>query len=378
MSTSGRLRTMLRAARTAAGLSQEALATAAGISRQAYAAIESGAAVPSTEVALRLARALGTSVERLFALPDEPPEIEATLVAGRGLPPAGGRVRLLPVGGRVLAEPLAGVVRALPGADGWARPAEAAGRRVRVALLGEMPRAEQVLVMRGCDPATGLLAAALRARGVELIWSEEGSRAALAALGRGEAHVAGCHLRDEASGHFNAPWVRRLVPFPCTLVSFAIWQQGLIVAPGNPLGLREAADLARPGVRIVNRAPGTGARALLDRVLAAAGVPPTAVRGYEHEVDGHLAVAEAIRAGLADAGVGVRAAAEAAGLDFVLLAEERYDLVVPNHFLDLPAVGALLDVLQRPGLRRQVEALGGYDIAPMGHPAPSDITPSPP
>jgi molybdate-binding protein len=161
------------------------------------------------------------------------------------------------------------------------------------------------------------------------------------------------------------------VPFPCTLVSFAVWQQGLVVAPGNPLGLREAADLARPEVRIVNRAPGTGARALLDRALAAAGVPSAAVQGYEREVAGHLAVAEAVRAGLADAGVAVRAAAEAAGLDFVLWAEERYDLVVPDHFLDLPAVGALLDVLRGPGLRRQVEALGGYDIAPMGQPAPS-------
>jgi molybdate-binding protein/DNA-binding XRE family transcriptional regulator len=370
-----RLRTTLREARLAARLSQEALALEAGVTRQAYAAVESGAAVPSTEVALRLARALGATVEQLFVLPDEArPTVDAELVGDAGPTPGGQRVRLARVGGRVFARPLAGVAgaaRTLPWADGIARPDAARPGRVRVELLDEVRDAEQTVVVLGCDPAAALVAAALRARGVELVWTEEGSRAALEGLARGEAHVAGSHLLDPTTGQYNAPWVAWLVPFPCTLVGFAVWEQGLMVAPGNPLGLASAVDLARPGVRLVNREPGTGARGLLDRALAAAGVPASAVAGYDCQASGHLAVAEAVRAGLADVGVGVRAAARAHGLDFLPLGEERYDLVVPNHFLELPSVAALLDALRRPGLRQQVEALGGYDVASMGLPAPA-------
>jgi putative molybdopterin biosynthesis protein len=370
-----RLRTTLREARLAAHLSQEALAIEAGVTRQAYAAVESGAAVPSTEVALRLARALGTTVEQLFALPEATrPTIQAELVGAAAPGSSGQRVRLVRVGGRVLARPLAGVAgaaRTLPWADGIAYPDATHPSRVAVELLDEVRGPELTAVVLGCDPAAALVAAALRARGVELVWTEESSQAALEGLARGEAHVAGCHLLDPASGQYNAPWVARLVPFPCTLVGFAVWEQGLMLAPGNPLGITSVADLARPDVRLVNREPGAGARGLLDRALTAAGVPPSAVTGYERLASGHLAVAEVVRAGLADVGVGVRAAALAQGLDFIPLGEERYDLVVPNHFLELPSVAALLDALRRPGLRQQVEALGGYDVGPMGAPAPA-------
>ena len=371
-----KLQTSLRQARQAAGLSQEALAAAIGISRQAYAAAESGSAVPSTEIALRLARALGTTVEQLFALPEsEPPAVIAEPI-GDGPPPADGqRVRLLRVGGRLLARPLEGqpaVLGGLTWADGLARPGAGLSGQVRVELLAEPPPPERTLVMVGCDPAAPLIAAALRQRGLELAWCETGSRAALVALARGEAHVAGCHLLDADTGRYNAPWVARLVPFACVLVGFAVWEQGLLVAPGNPRQIHEIADLARPDVSLVNREAGTGARVLLDLALARAQVPASAVRGYDRLAAGHLAVAEAVRAGLADAGIGVRAAAVAAGLDFLQLGEERYDLVVPRHFLDLPAVAGLLDALRRPALRRQIESLGGYDVAPMGLPAADD------
>ncbi len=283
------------------------------------------------------------------------------------------RVRLLRVGGRLLARPLAGAA-ALPGlpwADGIARPAPERSGRVRVELLGEQLPAEHAIVVLGCDPAVTLLAAALRSRGVEMVCFEAASRAALEGLARGEAHVAGCHLLDTETGRYNAPWISRLVPFGCTVVGFAVWEQGLIVAPRNPRRIRDVSDLARPGIRLVNREPGAGARLLLDLCLAQARIDPGTLDGYERLASGHLAVAEAVRAGLADVGVGVRAAALAKGLDFIPLGQERYDLVVPNHFLDLPGVTALLDALRRPDLRQQVESLGGYDIAPMGEPAPA-------
>ncbi len=365
-----RVRNSLRAARLAAQFSQEALGQAAGISRQAYAAVESGSAVPSTEVALRLARALGSTVEQLFLLPDEArPTVLATVV-GDALPAQEPRrVRLVRVGGRLLARPLtgaAGILRLLPWADGLALDGLEQSDCVRVELLNEIPGAERTLVMLGCDPAAALLALVLQARGLDLMWSEEGSLAALEGLARGEAHVAGCHLLDPSTGIYNLPWITRYVPFPCTVVTFAVWQQGLIVSPGNPARLRDVADLARPGVRIVNRPAGTGARMLLERALAQVGIPVQHLDGHDRCAPGHLAVAEAVRTGLVDAGIGVQAAAVAAGLDFIPLGEERYDLVVPNHFLDLAGVVALLDVMRRPGLREQVEALGGYDAAMMG------------
>ncbi len=370
-----KLHTSLRQARQAAGLSQEALAAAVGISRQAYSAAESGSAVPSTEIALRLALALGTTVEQLFALPEsERPAVIAEPVGDSPPPTDGQRVRLLRVGGRLFARPLSGqpAVGGLAWADGIARPDPELSGQVRVELLEEPAPAERTLVMVGCDPAAPLIAAALRQRGVELAWTEAGSRAALLALARGEAHVAGCHLLDVESGRYNAPWVTRLVPFACVLVGFAVWDQGLMVAPSNPRQIRDVGDLARPDVSLVNREPGTGARVLLDLALARAQVPACSVCGYDRLAAGHLAVAEAVRTGLADVGVGVRAAAVAAGLDFISLGEERYDLVIPQHFLDLPTVASLLDVLRRPALRRQIESLGGYDVAPMGLPAAED------
>jgi molybdate-binding protein/DNA-binding XRE family transcriptional regulator len=369
------LKTSLRQARLAAGLSQQALADAAGISRQAYAAAEHGTAVPSTEIALRLARALGTSVEQLFSLADAG---RPTVVAewADEAPPARAAqpVRLLHVGERVWARPVsagASPAAGLAWADGIAHPDPEQPGRVSVELLGDPAAPERTLVMLGCDPAAALVATALAQRGVELVWAQEGSQAALAGLALGQAHVAGCHLFDAGTGRYNTPWVARLVPFPCTVVGFAVWQQGLIVAPGNPRQLHAVADLARPGVRLVNREPGAGARLVLDTALQQAGIPATAVAGYDRLAAGHLAVAETVRGGLADAGVGVRAAALAYGLDFVPLGEERYDLVIPNHFLDLPAVAALLDVLRRPALQQQVELLGGYDVAPMGTPSPA-------
>jgi putative molybdopterin biosynthesis protein len=328
----------LRKAREGASLTQGALAERAAISRQAYAAIEAGTAAPSTPVALRIAQALGTSVEALFA--QERPRVRAR---------EGGPIH--------------------PAAAPHARPAPGSGSPAGFTVthgIAPVPGApDHTLVLAGCDPAAPLLTAQVERDGVALAWREAPSRAALELLATGEAHVAGCHLRDPVGGGFNHAWVRRLLPIAATLVTFAVWEQGLLVAPGNPHGLRAAEDLARPGLRIVNRPMGAGARALLDAALEVAGVPGSAVDGYAHELAGHLAVAEAVATGLADAGVGVRSAAVVTGLDFIPLTAERYDLVIPTASLDDPGVQRLLAALARPALRAQVEALG-YDAATMG------------
>lgn len=379
----------LAAERERMGWTQARAGEAAGISRQSYAAIESGASVPSTEVALRLARAMGRSVEELFRLPDAPAEERIAAWAGGG-DPIGRRVRLVSVAGRSVAfpagegrrssRPADGVAVGVRGAPG-ALAAEGGGGRGASGGPKSAPRAEvQVTLFRdrgpsadlavvGCDPAFGIVAEVLRREGgVEVEWSPRGSRAALEAIAGGRAHLAGAHLLDPHTGEANEPWVRELVPFPCTRFRFAVWEEGVLVQRGNPKGIGDVGDLARPGVRLANREPGSGSRLLLDHALEAAGVPAERISGYGTAVRGHLAVGEAIAAGLADAGVAIRAAAVAWGLDVVPLRTEAYELIVPDHFLDLGSVQALLDALRRPGIRSQVEALQGYDGDRMGEP----------
>jgi putative molybdopterin biosynthesis protein len=365
----GILSASLRPARRKAGLSQADLAARAGISRQAYSAVELGTSTPSTDVALRLARALGASVEALFTLPYEPLPIMATLTSPLDDNESAQRADVHQIGARWVARPLAGgpghpaIVRSLPVANALVHKS-ANGRDADVEPLANSTG--RALVAVGCDPSLSVVAAHLHARGVELSWHEMGSTAALRELAAGNAHVAGCHLLDPQSGQFNLAAVARYLPFPATLVTFAVWDQGLVVTPGNPKRIRGIEDLARPGIAIVNREPGSGSRMLLDESLAGAGVPIALVAGYERAAASHLSVADAVGMGLADAGVAVKAAAIALGLDFVPLGQERYDLVFPDHFLNDDAVGELLASLRSSSLQRQVEALGGYDVASMG------------
>jgi putative molybdopterin biosynthesis protein len=362
------LTSTLRELRLARGLSQERLAALADITRQSYAALEAGRSVPRTDVALRLAGALSTTVEELFRLPESAaPTVEAELVGRAAAGPQ--RVRLGRVGGRLLAFPLRG-----EGGHGWG-PADGVaepmgGGRARVTPLRHRV-GESDLVALGCDPSFALVVEALRReRSVEVLWAHRDSRRALESLARGEAHVVGVHLYDSATGEYNAPWIDKLVPFPCTIVAYALWEQSLLLPRDNPLEIRSVADLARPGLRFLDREEGSGSHALLDARLAEAGIPGSALAGYGvNAASGHLAVAEAIASGLADAGVAIRAAGTALDLHGVALAEERYDLVIPNHFLDLPAVQALLDTLRGRSLRAEVELLGGYDTSRMGQPA---------
>ena len=367
----------LRARRVLAGLSQQELAARSGISRQAFAALEAGKSSPSTVVALRLARALGATVETLFSLVDDLPQVmEAELIGPTtGSDPGGGshvarRTSLTRVGDRMLARPLTDLMSArygLVAADGVILSG-GGPNKVTVQPFDQGELETPCVSLLGCDPSVGVLEAGLRQRGVRLAWVEESSYEALAGLSRGETHIAGCHLRDDSTGQYNHPWARRVLPFPYTLIAFATWQQGLMLSPGNPKGIAGIQHLDRPDVAIVNRPPGSGSRGLLDRLLASSGVPTASVRGYGREMRGHLDIAAAVASNQADAGIGVQAAASALGLDFIPLEEERYDLAVPDHFLNEPAVQSLLELLRMPSVRRKVETLPGYDASGMGLP----------
>jgi putative molybdopterin biosynthesis protein len=143
-------------------------------------------------------------------------------------------------------------------------------------------------------------------------------------------------------------------------------EQGLIVAPGNPLGLEGIEDIARSGVRYVNRQRGAGTRVLLDHELSRRDLAPESVDGYAREEHTHLAIAAAVAADRADCGLGVLAAARAFGLDFVPVTREPYDLVLDAESLEDPVLRPFWELLARPEFRAEVEALGGYATGETG------------
>ena len=149
-------------------------------------------------------------------------------------------------------------------------------------------------------------------------------------------------------------------------MTFARWEEGLVVASANPKSIRNVEDLARKNVRFVNREPGSGSRALLDKLLEAAGMEAAKIQGYERVAYGHLAAAYCVLSQEADVCLATRSAAQTFGLDFIPLHSERYDLVMRKRTADLPTVKAFLDVLQRATLRRKLEVLAGYDTSQTG------------
>ena len=179
--------------------------------------------------------------------------------------------------------------------------------------------------------------------------------------------MAGTHLLDEASGEYNVPFVERVLGTTAVaMIRLAHRDQGLLVAPGNPLALESLDDLVRGDLRYVNRQRGAGTRLLLDYELARRDIAPTSLTGYEREEYSHLAVAAAIAAERADCGLGILAAARAFGLEFVPVTSEPFDLVLRLESLDDPVVAPLLRLLDDDDFRTSVSELGGYDVREMG------------
>jgi putative molybdopterin biosynthesis protein len=352
--------TPVRTKRELLGISQAALAAAAGLSRQSLSAIEARRSVPGVDVALRLAAVLECRVEDLFAA-SERVRIRAERTRAMG----NGRVLLAEVAGRWVAHPLVGLALRMS-ADGLA----AGGTRgdVDVDPVRPLEDARDNLVVMGCAPAIGLLCDRLSSRAGHgrFLWLASSSTAALQALALGHTHVAGAHLVDARTGEPNLAEIRRLAgPSPIALVALARWEAGLVLAAGNPLGVRGPEDLERRGLRLVTRERGSGARRLLDRVVAALGERARAAVRSAIEVRGQLEVAHAVAIGAGDAGVATRDAALAFGLTFLPLAEERYDLAIPEDGIDDPRIARLLDTLSAAPLRRELAAIG-YDVRCSG------------
>ena len=223
------------------------------------------------------------------------------------------------------------------------------------------------LAIGGHDPMLDLLGQylALRHPGYRLVSANVGSLGGLVAQRRRQAHISGTHLLDPEHGEYNLSYIHRtLGDMPVRVVTFTEREQGLMVAAGNSLGITSLDDL--PRVRFVNRQRGAGTRVLLDYELEQRGVSAQVIDGYEREEYTHLAVAAAVSSGSADCGLGIHSAAAALGLDFIPVAYERYDLVIPVDLLDLPMIQYVLDLLCANEFRAEVAAQPGYRVELMG------------
>jgi putative molybdopterin biosynthesis protein len=288
------------------------------------------------------------------------------------------RVKLGEVGDNIVATPLprgAGSITTLTRADGILKvPSEVEGllegSEVEVELLRSPLAVRKTLVAIGSHDLTiDLIADRLTALGLgySLTSSNVGSLGGLLAVRKGHAHLAGTHLLDPDSGDYNLPYFGRYLPgLAIRLVHLVHREQGLVVAAGNPLDIRGLEALARPGIRFINRQAGSGTRVLLDYHLRRDGIDWQQIDGYEREEYTHMAVAAAVMSGTADAGLAILAAARALGLDFLPVATERYDLVIPERFWSQDGMQRLLEIIRSEEFRAAVHGLGGYDASASG------------
>ena len=356
------------------GISVAKLAMAVGVSRQTIYAIGAGEFVPNAAIALKLAEVLGVAVEELFQLQRDAPQSARTekveLLSSEWKARAGQPVALCRVDGRLIAAPPEPGTWSLPEADGVvinSRPGAKASSKASVELLGDDTKFDHRILMAGCDPGASVLARRLRRQGVELIVSYQNSSRSLELLKAGVIHIAGTHIRDPKTGESNLPKIHKMFARePVAVFSFAQWEEGIAVAPGNPKGIRSVEDLAREDIRISNREPGAGSRFLLDSLLASAGITSDLVKGYEKVAFGHLPSARQVQMGRADYCINTSAATRVFGLDLVPLVTKRYDLVLYEKHLKLPAIQAVLEMLARASFRHELESLGGYDMKTAG------------
>lgn len=288
------------------------------------------------------------------------------------------RVTLGQVGDKLIATPSgkgAGSVMSMVRADGLltipcGSEGIGAGERVHITMMRDRREIDSTLVIIGShDNILDLMANALHRLDppIRLSSAHVGSMGGIMAIRRGEAHLGGSHLLDETTGEYNVSFIQRFLPdTPLKLINLCYREQGLIVAKGNPKGIRSFSDLAAKDLSFINRQKGAGTRLLTDKILSDCGLEPEQIPGYNHEEYTHMNVAAAVASGSVDTGMGIRAAALALKLDFVPIAEERYDLIVPDEYMDDPRVQRALDLMADKGFRSKIEALGGYNLRDCG------------
>lgn len=294
------------------------------------------------------------------------------------------RVRMGEVGGKLTASPLsrgAGVVSSFMKADGILEVPQGtegyeAGEEVQVRLLSTPEKLQNTLVVIGShDPLLDEVADMMHRADPTVFMSSShvGSMGGIMAIRRGEAHAGGCHLLDTETGVYNLSFLKKYFPNGgIRLVRCVGRQQGLMLAKGNPLDIKEFADIAKNGVRYVNRQKGSGTRVLMDYLCEQYAVNVGDIYGYEREELTHTSVAAQIANGSADAGMGIYSAAQLYDLDFLPICIEEYDLIIPDHAWKTPVVQQLIATLKSPAFREKMLAMGGYTVDHPGEIIPLD------
>lgn len=284
------------------------------------------------------------------------------------------RVRMGYVGDKLTASPLSrgsGVVSSFMKADGIMEISQGcegyeAGETVEVRLLGSEEKLKNTLVAIGShDPLLDELGNMMHLAdpAVYMSSSHVGSMGGIMAMRRGESHVAGCHLLDTKSGEYNLSFIRKYFPaHNVHLIRCVGRQQGLMLAKGNPLGIKSFSDLTAVGLRFVNRQKGSGTRILTDYLMKQSGISPADIYGYDREELTHTSVAAQIASGSADAGMGIYSAAKLYGLDFLPVCIEEYDLIIPDYAWETPMVRQLIKTLKSDEFRSAMLAMGGYTL----------------
>jgi molybdenum cofactor synthesis domain-containing protein len=303
---------------------------------------------------------------------------------GRKLPSKPGleehvRVILGRIGKRVVAIPLtggAGMMTSLVRADGILRiPPEVSGysegEKTHIELLtSEKALSNRLLTLGSHDLTIDLLASLLKEKSegrITISSSNIGSMGGLLAVEKGIAHFAGSHLLDTQTGDYNRSYLQQYVKnTPVTLITLVHRWQGLMIAKGNPKGVRGIEDLTRSDIALINRQGGSGTRILLDYELQKAGIDSAGIIGYKSEEYTHMSVAMAVTSGRADVGLGILAAAQALNLDFLPVARERYDLVIPTDMIEDERIALLLEIIRSSKFVDQVLSLGGYEVEETG------------
>ncbi len=323
------------------------------------------------------------AIEKLLGIAGDGKECVRAVISRQLASPLGVdefiRVKVGVVGDKHIATPVgrgAGLLMSLVRADGIVKiPAGSeglrAGSEVEVELMRSRNEIKNTVVCIGShDNTLDILANSIKKNypGLSLSSAHVGSMGGLMAVKRGEAHFAGTHLLDEQTGEYNVPFITRIFKGrKMALVNLVYRQQGFLVKKGNPKNIKSFEDLARDDVIFMNRQSGSGTRLLLDKYLREIGIAPSLVKGYEREEYTHMSVASAVLTGLADTGLAVLSSAKALGLDFVPVANERYDLAIPYEFLDTGMIRPVLKIIREDAeFKGIVESLGGYDTRDMG------------
>ena len=288
------------------------------------------------------------------------------------------RVRMGYVGDKLMASPLSrgsGVVSSFMKADGILEVPQGlegfeAGAEVNIRLLCSEEKLKNTVVVIGShDPLLDELGDMLHVADDDVYMSSShvGSMGGIMAVRRGEAHAAGCHLLDTATGEYNLAFIRKYFPKGgVKLVSCVGRQQGLMVAKDNPLNIQKFSDIAREGVRYVNRQKGSGTRILTDYLCKQEKLDADAIYGYDREELTHTSVAVQIASGSADAGMGIYSAAKLYDLDFIPICIEEYDLIIPDHAWETPQVQQLITTLKSEKFKQKILSLGGYTVETPG------------